>query len=79
MTLLRKSAVAVKKARQAAAAKGAALAVTKRTPRPKKAAGSHDVPQVSVITAGGYTVFGSPVRPAHLTTEQIAEAIAELD
>lgn len=36
-------------------------------------------PRVSMVTAGGYTVFGSPVQPAHRTTKQIAAAIAELD
>lgn len=78
MTLPRKSAVAAKKASRAAAGHALSVAV-KRMSRQKDALGSRDVPRVSVITAGGYTVFGSPVRPAHLTTEQIAEAIAELD
>jgi hypothetical protein len=33
---------------------------------------------VSYAKVNGYAVFGSPVRPAHRTTEQIAEAVAEL-
>jgi hypothetical protein len=36
-------------------------------------------PRVSMVKAGGYTVFGSPVQPVHLTVAQIADAIAELD
>ena len=79
MTLLKKSAVAAKKAALSAPGKRVALGAAKRASRQKKAAVSRSVPRVSVITAGGYTVFGSPVRPAHLTTEQIAQAIAELD
>ena len=35
--------------------------------------------RVSRVTAGGYTVYGSPVRPAYRTVEQIAAAIARLD
>ena len=63
------------------APKGRAVpkAAAKRASLKKRPAVTHSAPHVSVITAGGYTVFGSPVRPAHLTTEQIAEAIAELD
>ena len=79
MTLLKKSAVAAKKATRAASGKRAVLGTATHASRQKKAAVSRSVPHVSVITAGGYTVFGSPVRPAHLTTEQIAQAIAELD
>jgi hypothetical protein len=35
--------------------------------------------RVSVVTAGGYTVYGSPVQPVYRTARQIADAIAELD
>ena len=79
MALLKKSAVAAKKATRAALGKRVALGTAKHVSRQKKAAILRGVPHVSVTTAGGYTVFGSPVRPAHLTTEQIAQAIAELD
>jgi len=37
------------------------------------------IPRVSMVTAGGYTVFSSPVQPMHRTKKQIAEAIADLD
>jgi hypothetical protein len=54
-------------------------------PAAKKAAAKklaqrrESAPRVSVVTAGGYTVFGSPVQPAHRTTKQIAAAVADLD
>lgn len=74
-----KKPVASKKAASSASARRAVpKAATKRVSSGRKLA-ARDAPHVSVITAGGYTVFGSPVQPAHLTTEQIAQAIAELD
>lgn len=54
---------------KAAAKRAAAKAV----PRPAA------TPRVSMVTAGGYTVYGSPVQPKYRTARQIADAIAELD
>ncbi len=79
MALLKKSVVAAKTGSPSESGKRAAPDRAKQAVRPKKASAARGVPLVSVTTAGGYTVFGSPVRPAHLTTEQIARAIADLD
>lgn len=48
-------------------------ASAKGSPRPQT------VPRVSIVSAGGYTVYGSPGKPVYRTARQIAEAIAELD
>lgn len=61
------------------AAKKKAPAAKRPTPAGKKAKPVPGAARVSVVKAGGYTVFGSPVRPAHLSAEQIAAAIADLD
>lgn len=64
------------------AAKKKAPAAERPAPAGKKGKKAKPVPgaaRVSVVKAGGYTVFGSPVRPAHLSAEQIAAAIADLD
>ena len=79
MALFEKSVPAKKTTSPAAGKRVAPKAAAKRVALKKKPVPARNVPHVSVITAGGYTVFGSPVRPAHLTSEQIAQAIAELD
>ena len=79
MALLEKPVPAKKATPPAAGKRVAPKAAAKRAALKRKPVLARNVPRVSVITAGGYTVFGSPVRPAHLTTEQIAQAIAELD
>lgn len=78
MALFQKSAPG-KKAATSKAAKRAALKPVVKNTFAKKVSRHQAVPRVSMVTAGGYTVFGSPVQPAHRTTRQIAEAIAELD
>lgn len=73
MALLKKtsrSSAAALPAKSGAAAKKASAKATRRL---------QDVPRVAKVTAGGYTVYGSPVQPKHRTARQIAEAIAELD
>lgn len=35
-------------------------------------------PKVWFADVGGYRVFGSPVRPVHVTEQQIDEALASL-
>lgn len=72
--ITRAGAAAVPAAERSAAAKAAAKKASAKAARR-----AQDVPRVSKVTAGGYTVYGSPVQPKVLTTRQIAEAIAELD
>ena len=79
MALLKKPVPAKKAALPASGKRVVSKPAVKRALLKKKPPPGSSAPHVSVITAGGYTVFGSPVRPAHLTSEQIAQAIAELD
>jgi hypothetical protein len=76
--MLKKQPIAAKKARAAKRAPVPRFA-KKAAPAAKKAVvRSGTGVAVSFAKVNGYAVFGSPVRPAHRTSEQIAEAVAEL-
>lgn len=76
MAMHKKSALPAATSRQSGAGRAAAAAAPKPGNAARKAGAA---PLVSRVTAGGFTVYGSPVQPKYRTTKQIAEAIAELD
>jgi len=69
--------VTKKPTRLAKAAARPAVKVSARKSVVKQPARSA-ISRLSKVTAGGYTVFGSPVEPVHRTKQQIVAAIAEL-
>jgi len=78
MALLKKTDPASAAAMRTVAKPATPKAALKKAPA-KGAPRPQAVPRVSVVTAGGYTVYGSPGKPVYRTVRQIAEAIAELD
>lgn len=47
-----------------------------RTARRAPKAFARPTPTVEVADVGGYRVFGSPVKPVHVTEQQIQDALA---
>jgi hypothetical protein len=78
MALLKKSASSSTAVLAKGAKRAAPKAAAKKAPE-KVAPRVQAVPRVSKVTAGGYTVYGSPVQPKYRTARQITDAIAELD
>jgi hypothetical protein len=69
---IKAKAMGVSVAKKPMASKAAPVAV-------KRVVGHRFVRGVAFATVGGFKVFGSPVQPAHWTSLQIEEAVAELN
>jgi hypothetical protein len=82
-----KKSPAAKKAAAAAAAKKTfaksfskvpGKPAAKKAPAAAKSTRPRSNARVLFAQVGGYAVFGSPVRPAHRSAEEIAQAVSEL-
>ncbi|MBS0448560.1 MAG: hypothetical protein JSR59_21775 [Proteobacteria bacterium] len=76
--MVKKASVTGKSAPKAAGRAAAKGTAAKRAVVPTNKPSTSSGVLVKVANVGGYRVFGSDVRPKHVTEEQIAEALASL-